>query len=81
VSLKENEEIKQMIESKALYVETVMLAAITHHLQSVDVSSLVVTLLSTLNLSSVIFVLILLMEGLFQGCEPSSVCTWTKESV
>jgi len=65
VSLKENEEIKHMVESKQSYVETVMLAAITHHLHSVDVSSLVVTLLSTLKLSSVVFALTLLMLGVF----------------
>ena len=54
-----------MVEAKASYVETLMLAAISH-LNSVEVSNLVVTLLSTLNLSSVMFLLILLIEGIFQ---------------
>ena len=42
-----------MVETKVSYVETMMVAAITHKLDSVKVSQLLVTLLSTLNLSSV----------------------------
>lgn len=63
MSLKGNEDAKRLVESKASYVEPVTLAAITHHLHSVEVSDLVVTLLSTLNLSPVFFVFIPLMEG------------------
>ena len=42
-----------MVETKISYVETMMLAAITYQLQSIKVSKLLVTLLSTLQLCPV----------------------------
>lgn len=42
-----------MVETKVSYVETMMVAGITHQLDSIEVSELLVTLLSTLNFSSV----------------------------
>jgi hypothetical protein len=52
-SVNQNDGIKFMIETKVSYVETMMLAAITHQLDSLEVSDVLVTLLSTLELSPV----------------------------
>jgi hypothetical protein len=45
--------LKALVESKARYLEPLMLAAISKHVQSGAVASLLSTLLSTLDISSV----------------------------
>jgi hypothetical protein len=48
-----NDDLNELVESKASFIETMISAAISNHLDHVDVSGLIVTILSMLRLSTV----------------------------
>jgi len=51
--LSSDEDLKDLVESKAFYIETMVSAAISNHLDNFDVAQLIVTVLSVLRLSTV----------------------------
>jgi hypothetical protein len=51
--LPNHESLKDLVESKAFYIETMISAAISNHLNNFDVSQLIVTILSVLKMSTV----------------------------